>query len=54
MYPGINAFGGETYKIKITVADAPNLYILPDCWKKGTDWMFTVNNGKIEWTACCT
>ena len=96
-YPDINAFGGEIYKIKITVADAeqvspsgikeitvsaqrkltrkylgtgkfysdfwedeweqdlytteeaPDLYILPDCWKKGTDWMFTVSSGKIVW-----
>ena len=98
-YPDINKFGGETYKIKLTVSDpdqlspaaigemtiqatrkltpkyvgtgiyysdwyeeeweqdlytteeAPNFYILPDCWVRGTDFTFTVNNGKPEWPA---
>lgn len=29
-----------------TTEEAPDLYILPDCWKKGTDWMFNVVDGK--------
>ena len=98
-YPDLNAFGGETYKIKLTVSDpaqlspsaigemtiqatrkltpvylgtgvfysdfyeeeweqdiyntveAPNFYILPDCWAKGTDWTFTMVNGEPKWPA---
>ena len=99
-YPDINAFGGETYEIVLTIADpekvspsgidemtvsatrkltrkfvgtgvfhsgyfdeeeweqdiytteeAPDFYILPDCWVKGTDWTFTVSNGQPKWPA---
>lgn len=98
-YPDINAFGGETYKITVSVDDkdsvspsgydavtisasrkltpkylgtgiyysdwyedeweqdiytteeAPNYYILPNCWVTGTDFTFTMNNGKPVWPA---
>jgi hypothetical protein len=97
-YPDINAFGGEVYKLVLTVAEdqvspsgigkmtvkaqrkltpkylgtgkfysdfwedeweqdiyntieAPNYYILPDCWAKGGDWTFTVSNGNPVWPA---
>ena len=96
-YPDINAFGGETYKITVSVEDvdmvspsgydavtisasrkltpkylgtgiyysdwyeeeweqdiytteeAPNCYILPDCWVTGTDFAFTMENGEPVW-----
>ena len=96
-YPDINAFGGETYQIGITVSDpdmvspsgisetlvsaqrkltpkylgtgiyysdwyeeeweqdiytteeAPDLYIFPNCWVKGTDFMFNMVNGEPVW-----
>lgn len=97
-YPDINAFGGETYNLTLSVDDsqvspsgigkitvsaqrkltpkylgtgvfysdfweeeweqdiyntleAPNYYILPDCWSKGTDWSFTMSNGQPKWPA---
>lgn len=98
-YPDINAFGGETYQIGITVSDpdmvspsgiasttvsaqrkltpkylgtgiyysdwyeeeweqdiytteeAPDLYIFPNCWVKGTDFMFNMVNGEPVWPA---
>ena len=97
-YPDINAFGGETFKLVLTVdedqvspagigkmtvtaqrkltpkfigtgvfysdfweeqweqdiyntVEAPNYYILPDCWAKGGDWTFTISNGKPVWPA---
>jgi len=34
-----------------TTEEAPNYYILPNCWASGTDFTFTVNNGKITWPA---
>ena len=90
-YPDINAFGGETYKLTLSVDDsqvspagissmtvsatrkltpkfvgtgiyysdwyeeeweqdlytteeAPDFFILPDCWVRGTDFTFTVQN----------
>ena len=93
-YPDINAFGGETYQILLSIADgtqvspagiaemtisatrkltpkyvgtgvyysdwyeaaweqdlytteeAPDLFILPDCWVRGTDFMFNMVNGQ--------
>ena len=98
-YPDINAFGGETYTIKLTVSDpnqlspaangemtiqatrkltpkyvgtgiyysdwyeeeweqdlytteeAPDLYLFPDCWVRGTDFMFNMVGGKPVWPA---
>ena len=97
-YPDINAFGGETYKLvlsvdegqvspsgieKMTVSatrkltpkfvgtgvyysdwyeeeweqdlytteEAPDFFILPSCWVKGTDFTFTVQNHKPIWPA---
>jgi len=97
-YPDINAFGGEMFKLVLTVdekqvspagygkmtvsaqrkltpkfigtgkfysdfwedeweqdlyntVEAPNYYILPDCWAKGGDWSFTVSGGKPVWPA---
>ena len=96
-YPDINAFGGETYKVVLSIADpdqvspagidkmtvsaqrkltpkyigtgiyysdwyedeweqdlyttveAPDLFILPDCWVRGTDFMFNIVNGEPVW-----
>lgn len=96
-YPDINAFGGETYTIKLTVSDpnqlspaansevtvkatrkltpkylgtgiyysdwyeeeweqdiytteeAPDLYLFPDCWVRGTNFMFNMVNGEPVW-----
>ena len=31
--------------------EAPNYYILPNCWAKGTDWTFTVSGGKTTMPA---
>jgi len=31
--------------------EAPNYYILPDCWVKGTNWTFTVNGSKVTMPA---
>ena len=97
-YPDINAFGGETYKLTLSVDDnqvspagissmtvsatrkltpkfvgtgiyysdwyeeeweqdlytteeAPDFFILPDCWVKGTDFTFTVQNHQPVWPA---
>ena len=98
-YPDINAFGGETYEITVTISDenqvspsgidqvtikaqrqltrvkvgtgtyysdwyeeewpqdlyttveAPDLFILPSCWVKGTDFTFNMVNGKPVWPA---
>ena len=97
-YPDINAFGGEVFKLVLSVdenqvspsgiktmtvkaqrkltpkfigtgyfysdfweegwdqdiyntIEAPNYYILPNCWAKGGDWTFTVTNGKPVWAA---
>ena len=97
-YPDINAFGGETYKLTLSVdenqlspsgigemtvsatrkltpkfvgtgiyysdwyeeeweqdlyttEEAPDFFILPDCWVKGTDFTFTVQNHKPIWPA---
>ena len=47
-----SAFHDDEWEQDIyTTEEAPDLYILPDCWKKGTDWMFNVNNGQIIWPA---
>lgn len=95
-YPDINAFGGETYKLTLSVdenqlspagigemtvsatrkltpkfvgtgiyysdwyeeeweqdlyttEEAPDFFILPSCWVKGTDFTFTVQNHKPVW-----
>lgn len=32
-----------------TTEEAPDLYILPDCWVNGTDWTFTVSGGQPVW-----
>lgn len=32
-----------------TTAEAPNLYILPDCWVRGTDFTFTMVDGVPTW-----
>ena len=97
-YPDINAFGGETYKLTLSVdenqlspagigemtvsatrkltpkyvgtgiyysdwyeeeweqdlyttEEAPDFFILPNCWVKGTDFTFTVQNHKPIWPA---
>ena len=34
-----------------TTVEAPNLYILPDCWVRGTDFTFTVENHNPVWPA---
>ena len=31
--------------------EAPNYYILPDCWSKGTSWSFSMVNGNPVWPA---
>lgn len=31
--------------------EAPNYYILPDCWVRGTNWTFTMSGGKPVWPA---
>lgn len=38
-------FGEEWEQDLYTTEEAPNLYILPDCWVTGTDWTFTMENG---------
>ena len=97
-YPDINAFGGETYKLTLSVdenqlspagigemtvsatrkltpkfvgtgiyysdwyeeeweqdlyttEEAPDLYLFPDCWVRGTDFMFNMVGGKPVWPA---
>jgi len=97
-YPDINAFGGETYELVLSVdesqvspsgvsemtvsatrkltpkyvgtgiyysdwyeeeweqdlyttEEAPDFFILPDCWVRGTDFTFTVQNHKPIWPA---
>ena len=32
-----------------TTEEAPDLYIFPDCWVRGTDFMFNMVNGKPVW-----
>lgn len=34
-----------------TTEEAPDFFILPDCWVKGTDFTFTVQNHKPVWPA---
>ena len=34
-----------------TTEEAPDLYILPDCWVRGTDFMFNIVNGEPVWPA---
>jgi len=34
-----------------TTEEAPDYYILPDCWATGTDWTFTVSDGQPKWPA---
>lgn len=34
-----------------TTVEAPDLFILPSCWVKGTDFMFNVQNHKPIWPA---
>lgn len=34
-----------------TTEEAPNYYILPNCWVTGTDFTFTMENGKPVWPA---
>jgi hypothetical protein len=34
-----------------TTVEAPNLYILPNCWVNGTDFTFTVENHQPVWPA---
>lgn len=42
----------ESWKQDIyTTVEAPNYYILPNCWVKGTDWTFTMVNGVPTWPA---
>lgn len=95
-YPDINAFGGETYVIHLSVdasqvspsgigdmtikaqrkltrvfvgtgtyysdwyeeewpqdvyttVEAPDLFILPSCWVRGTDFVFNIKNGQPVW-----
>lgn len=31
--------------------EAPDYYILPNCWAKGTDWSFSMSGGKPAWPA---
>ena len=97
-YPDINAFGGETYSVVLSVdeenvapsgigemtikakrkltrvlvgtgkyysdwyeeewaqdiyttVEAPDYFILPNCWVKGTDFTFTITNGQPVWPA---
>jgi len=97
-YPDINAFGGETYSVVLSVdeaqvspsgisemtvkanrkltrvkvgtgiyysdwyeeewpqdiyttVEAPDYFILPNCWVKGTDFTFTIKNGQPVWPA---
>lgn len=39
-------FGAEWEQDIFTTEEAPDLYILPDCWETGTDWTFTMENGE--------
>lgn len=32
-----------------TTEEAPDLFILPDCWVRGTDFMFNIVNGEPVW-----
>lgn len=32
-----------------TTVEAPDLFILPDCWVRGTDFMFNIVNGEPVW-----
>ena len=34
-----------------TTEEAPNVFILPSCWVKGTDFIFTVENHQPVWPA---
>ena len=34
-----------------TTEEAPNYYILPNCWASGTDFTFTMSGGKPVWSA---
>jgi hypothetical protein len=34
-----------------TTEEAPNYYILPNCWVTGTDFTFTMENGQPVWPA---
>lgn len=43
---------GASWKQDIyTTEEAPDYFILPDCWVKGTDWSFTMKNGVPTWPA---
>jgi len=45
-----SAFFDEEWEQDIyTTEEAPDYYILPDCWARGTDWAFTMSNGKPQW-----
>lgn len=40
---------GEWEQDIYTTEEAPNMYILPNCWKEGTDFTFTMVDGKPVW-----
>jgi hypothetical protein len=43
-------FFEESWKQDIyTTEEAPDYFILPNCWVKGTDWSFTMKNGVPTW-----
>ena len=49
-----SAFFGEEWEQDLyTTEEAPDYYILPDCWVKGKDWTFTVSGGKPKFPATC-
>ena len=45
-----SAFFDEEWEQDLyTTEEAPNYFILPNCWVKGKDWTFTVSGGKPKW-----
>lgn len=47
-----SAFWDEEWAQDIyTTEEAPNYYILPNCWASGTDFTFTMSGGKPVWAA---
>ena len=55
-YLGTGTYYSDWYEAEwdqdiYTTEEAPNYYILPSCWVTGTDFTFTMENGKPVWPA---